>query len=107
MIVLQPSLLLTSFLFHSISAGKATTDEELEEMLESGNAAVFTAGVSVCVCVCVYVRAFLTNKKLVSLNIKCDPGTDLHIASDAMRCFFCACLSLPALLCTDCGLWHL
>lgn len=27
------------------SAGKATTDEELEEMLESGNAAVFTAGV--------------------------------------------------------------
>lgn len=26
-------------------AGKATTDEELEEMLESGNAAVFTAGV--------------------------------------------------------------
>lgn len=29
----------------SPSAGKATTDEELEEMLESGNAAVFTAGV--------------------------------------------------------------
>lgn len=27
------------------TAGKATTDEELEEMLESGNAAVFTAGV--------------------------------------------------------------
>lgn len=36
-----------SFPFHLISAGKATTDEELEEMLESGNAAVFTAGVSV------------------------------------------------------------
>lgn len=31
-------------------AGKATTDDELEEMLESGNSAVFTAGVSVCVC---------------------------------------------------------
>lgn len=28
-----------------LPAGKATTDEELEEMLESGNAAVFTAGV--------------------------------------------------------------
>lgn len=28
-------------------AGQAKTDEELEEMLESGNAAVFTAGVSV------------------------------------------------------------
>ncbi|XP_071402592.1 syntaxin 3b isoform X5 [Centroberyx affinis] len=27
--------------------GKATTDDELEEMLESGNAAVFTAGVSI------------------------------------------------------------
>lgn len=33
---------------HFFLAGKATTDEELEEMLESGNAAVFTAGVSVC-----------------------------------------------------------
>lgn len=33
-------------------AGKTTTDEELEEMLEGGNAAVFTAGV-ICVCVCV------------------------------------------------------
>ena len=38
--------------FLSSPAGKATTDDELEEMLESGNAAVFTAGVSVCVCVC-------------------------------------------------------
>lgn len=28
------------------TAGKATTDEELEEMLEGGNSAVFTAGVS-------------------------------------------------------------
>lgn len=27
------------------TAGKATTDDELEEMLEGGNAAVFTAGV--------------------------------------------------------------
>lgn len=27
------------------TAGKATTDEELEEMLDGGNAAVFTAGV--------------------------------------------------------------
>uniref|UniRef100_A0A672JRV2 Syntaxin-3-like n=1 Tax=Sinocyclocheilus grahami TaxID=75366 RepID=A0A672JRV2_SINGR len=33
--------------------GKATTDEELEEMLEGGNAAVFTAGVMhACACVC-------------------------------------------------------
>lgn len=29
-----------------LTAGKATTDEELEEMLDGGNAAVFTAGVS-------------------------------------------------------------
>lgn len=27
-------------------AGKKTTDEELEEMLESGNPAIFTSGVS-------------------------------------------------------------
>lgn len=41
------------FLFFSFPAGKATTDDELEEMLESGNAAVFTAGVSARVlCVC-------------------------------------------------------
>lgn len=32
-------------------AGKATTDDELEEMLESGNAAVFTAGVGIRECV--------------------------------------------------------
>lgn len=32
----------------STTAGKATTDEELEEMLEGGNSAVFTAGVSLC-----------------------------------------------------------
>lgn len=30
------------------TAGKATTDEELEEMLEGGNAAVFAAGVRMC-----------------------------------------------------------
>lgn len=29
-----------------LTAGKVTTDEELEEMLEGGNAAVFSAGVS-------------------------------------------------------------
>lgn len=29
-----------------LTAGKVTTDDELEEMLEGGNAAVFTAGVS-------------------------------------------------------------
>lgn len=40
-----------SFAYLWSPAGKATTDEELEEMLESGNAAVFTAGVCVCVCV--------------------------------------------------------
>ncbi len=28
-----------------LTAGKVTTDEELEEMLDGGNAAVFTAGV--------------------------------------------------------------
>lgn len=46
--VLHYSLSLTFSV--SFTAGRATTDEELEEMLESGNAAVFTAGVSVCVC---------------------------------------------------------
>lgn len=30
----------------NILAGKATTNEELEEMLEQGNSAVFTQGVS-------------------------------------------------------------
>lgn len=31
--------------FSNGTAGKTTTDEELEEMLDGGNAAVFTAGV--------------------------------------------------------------
>lgn len=39
-------------------AGKATTDEELEEMLESGNAAVFTAGVSMCVGISANLQTF-------------------------------------------------
>jgi hypothetical protein len=30
-----------------VSAGRTTTNEELEEMLEQGNPAVFTQGVSV------------------------------------------------------------
>ena len=29
------------------SAGRSTTNEELEEMLESGNPAIFTQGVSI------------------------------------------------------------
>jgi hypothetical protein len=33
--------------FHNITAGKATTNEELEEMLEQGNSAVFTQGVKI------------------------------------------------------------
>lgn len=33
--------------FSNGTAGKTTTDEELEEMLDGGNAAVFTAGVCV------------------------------------------------------------
>lgn len=32
--------------FFCYKAGKKTTDEELEEMLESGNSALFTSGVS-------------------------------------------------------------
>lgn len=32
--------------FFCYKAGKKTTDEELEEMLESGNPAIFTSGVS-------------------------------------------------------------
>lgn len=50
LVVVLHSLSVTAFciliiLFPFITAGKATTDEELEEMLEGGNAAVFTAGV--------------------------------------------------------------
>lgn len=33
-----------------LPAGKTTTDEELDEMLEGGNSAVFTAGVSLHAC---------------------------------------------------------
>lgn len=33
-------------MFCEFLAGKATTNEELEEMLEQGNSAVFTQGVS-------------------------------------------------------------
>lgn len=33
-------------LFCSLAAGRTTTNEELEEMLEQGNSAVFTQGVS-------------------------------------------------------------
>lgn len=40
---------LLSFLcFFWDAAGKNTTDEELEEMLESGNPSIFTSGVSGC-----------------------------------------------------------
>lgn len=49
MTAIKPCDALTIFfvitLFLSSSAGKATTDAELEEMLESGNSAVFTAGI--------------------------------------------------------------
>lgn len=37
-----------TIVFNTSKAGKATTDEELEEMLEGGNSAVFTAGVRQC-----------------------------------------------------------
>lgn len=48
------------------SAGKATTDEELEEMLEGGNSAVFTSGVRKCFSVC--VRACVRTNHLLSLD---------------------------------------
>lgn len=65
------------------SAGKATTDEELEEMLESGNAAVFTAGVRaaqrLCTalrqprvllpCVCIYSTRALCPTQIVDSGI--------------------------------------
>lgn len=35
-------------------AGKTTTDEELEEMLDGGNAAVFTAGVGTILYICLF-----------------------------------------------------
>lgn len=38
------------FFTHPNIAGKNTTDEELEEMLESGNPAIFTSGVSASPC---------------------------------------------------------
>ena len=45
-----------------ILAGKTTTDDELEEMLESGNPSIFTSDVSagrLCgLCVCIYTDFF-------------------------------------------------
>lgn len=40
------SLLDVNYFFFFCSAGRTTTNEELEEMLEQGNPAVFTQGVS-------------------------------------------------------------
>lgn len=37
---------LLKFRFSYVSAGRTTTNEELEEMLEQGNPAVFTQGVN-------------------------------------------------------------
>ena len=39
-------ILYLTLYFFCYKAGKKTTDEELEEMLESGNPAIFTSGVS-------------------------------------------------------------
>ena len=36
----------SKFIFYIILAGRTTTNEELEEMLESNNPAIFTQGVS-------------------------------------------------------------
>lgn len=48
------------FLIVNILAGKTTTDDELEEMLESGNPSIFTSDVSMQValwpCVFVYIQ---------------------------------------------------
>lgn len=63
------------------SAGKATTDEELEEMLESGNAAVFTAGV----CASVHGSASASGAPAVRLELQ----------------------NLPFVSNPDRGLWHL
>lgn len=41
-----PLILYLMLSFLCYKAGKKTTDEELEEMLESGNPAIFTSGVS-------------------------------------------------------------
>ena len=50
------------FLIVNILAGKTTTDDELEEMLESGNPSIFTSDVSTQValwpCVFVYIQIF-------------------------------------------------
>uniref|UniRef100_A0A8C1RUA3 Syntaxin 3A n=1 Tax=Cyprinus carpio TaxID=7962 RepID=A0A8C1RUA3_CYPCA len=60
--------------------GKTTTDEELEEMLEGGNTAVFTAGVipglSICVCVCsrctwVYICILFGHKETLYVCFHC------------------------------------
>lgn len=40
-------LILNQFILRYYSAGRTTTNEELEEMLEQGNSAVFTQGVSI------------------------------------------------------------
>lgn len=68
-----------------ILAGKTTTDEELEEMLESGNPSIFTSDVcisspvtsviclfvlpsrSVCQCLSTYVCIFCSTKDYIRL----------------------------------------
>lgn len=44
---MQKIIILIIFNYFHITAGKATTNEELEEMLEQGNSAVFTQGVRI------------------------------------------------------------
>ena len=57
-----------------ILAGKTTTDDELEEMMESGNPSIFTSDVSagrLCgLCVCIYTDFFsLTSRKILSSSV--------------------------------------
>lgn len=66
------------FLIVNILAGKTTTDDELEEMLESGNPSIFTSDVSMQValwpCVFVYIQMifffnFQSNRKFISISL--------------------------------------
>lgn len=66
------------FLIVIIVAGKTTTDDELEEMLESGNPSIFTSDVSAwggfvmvdaCVPTDVFSFNFLNNHKFINVSL--------------------------------------
>ena len=60
---------MTTFNIASFPAGKTTTNEEIEEMLESGNLAVFTQDVSIYAS-CKYRCKYLCKMQVFTLDVK-------------------------------------